>query len=50
MDYREPYFELFRVQANVIDTLEGVVTRLKIAHLAVEEMIISAKDETENSK
>ena len=47
MDYREEYFNLFRAQADAIETLEDVVTHLKLAHLAAEEMVIGAKDETE---
>ena len=47
MDYREVYFDLFRAQADVIETLEDVVTKLKLAHLAAEERVIGAKDEAE---
>jgi hypothetical protein len=39
------YIELFRVQADAIDMLEDVITKLKIAHLVTEEMVLSAKGE-----
>ncbi|MCL2344101.1 MAG: hypothetical protein FWC62_09460 [Firmicutes bacterium] len=54
MDYREMYFNLFRVQADVIEELksvikkqEDIVTTLILAHLAAEEMVIGAKEEGE---
>jgi len=50
MDYREMYFNLFRVQADVIEELEDIVTRLKLAHLAAEEMVIGEEEEEEDLK
>ena len=49
MDYHDMYFELFRVQADVIEELERLTDRLKIAQMAVEEMVLNAKDNTGNS-
>ena len=57
MDYREMYFELFRVQSDTIDDLRRVTDKLreitdkmKIAHLAVEEMFLSASDDAERQE
>ena len=43
------YFELFRVQADVIEELEDMVTKLKLAHLVAEEMVIGAEDGEEDN-
>jgi len=47
LDYHDMYFELFRVQANTIDALEEIVDKLKIAHLAVEAMLLNQDDDSE---
>ena len=47
MNYHDMYFELFRVQANAIDALEDIVDKLKIAHLATEELVMNAEDEAD---
>ena len=49
MDYHDPYFELLRVQADTIDAMEDILNKLKIAHLTTEEMVISMKDDVEES-
>ena len=48
MNYRDMYLELFRVQANAIDTLEEVIDKLKIAHLTTEEMALRVSNATED--
>ena len=54
MGYREMYFELFRRQTDVIntlgsviETLEELVNELKLGHLTTEEMVTGAKDGAE---
>lgn len=49
MNYRDMYLELFRVQADAIEALEEITDKLKIAHLAVEEMLLSADSETDGT-
>lgn len=52
MDYRELYFELFRVQTDVLkileetaDKLHEAADKLTIAHLTAEEMFLSGEDD-----
>lgn len=43
MNYRESYLGLYRVQTDVIEALEDIVTRMKVAHLAMAELVIGAE-------
>ena len=52
MDYREMYFQLFRRQIHVIETLENLVDELKFGHKVTEEMVMDATnaDESEEAR
>ena len=48
MNYHDPYFELFRIQTEVIKELEYLVTRMKLVQSVTEEMVIGAEDEPDS--